>query len=334
MGPSSQLTQVRLGQTDLPVTRYCQGTAFRHLEGNARNPRAERVLRHCLDAGVNFFDSAQEYGWGASEELLGSVLAGRRDSAVICTKVPPTHPPARDGGASGPAGFTREFLTRQLERSLKRMRTDFVDMYLLHSPDERTPAAEICESMDRLIRSGKTRFWGLSNHDAAFVAACCAFSRDAGATPPSVIEDYFTVAGYTLTPDGRSRIRVLEREMFPVVRAEGLGVIAYSPMDAGQLSPGHQPDPGFPLAEMHAALDEAAGELGVSRAQVCVAWVLGHPEVTSVLAGPESTAHVDETIAGAALKLPEDVRGKLDAASEHYGRRLEEAHRSAGGGTG
>ena len=330
MRPSLQLTQVRLGQTDLLVTRYCQGTAFRHLERNARDPRAERVLRHCLDAGVNFFDTAQEYGWGAAEELLGSVLAGRRDRAVICTKVPPTHPPARDGGASEPARFTREFLTRQLERSLKRMRTDFVDLYLLHSPDERTPAAEICESMDRLVRSGKTRFWGLSNHDAAFVAACCAFSRDAGVTPPSVIEDYYTVAGYTLTPDRRSRIRKLEREMFPVVRAEGIGVIAYSPLDAGELSPRHQVDAGSPLAEMHAALDEAAGELGVSRAQVCVAWVFDHPEVTSVLAGPESTAHVDETLAGAALKLPAEVRGKLDAASEYYGEKLEQEHRPVG----
>lgn len=184
--------------------------------------------------------------------------------------------------------------------------------------------------MDRLVRSGKVRFWGMSNHDAAFVAACCAFSRDAGVTPPTVIEDYFTVAGYTLTTDGRSRIRKLEREMFPVVRAEGLGVIAYSPMDAGKLSPWHQADPGSPLAEMHAALDEAAGELGVSRAQVCVAWVLVHPEVTSVLAGPESTAHVDETIAGASLKLPSDLRRKLDMASECYSRKLEQKHRPVG----
>ncbi len=323
MGPSSQLTQVRLGQTDLLVTRYCQGTAFRHLERNARDPRAERVLRHCLDAGVNFIDSAHEYGWGAAEELLGSVLAGRRDSAVICTKVPASQPPDGERGARKPATFTREFLTRQLDGSLTRLRTDFVDLYLLHEPDGITPAEQICKSMDHLVRSGKVRFWGLSNHDAAFVAACCTFSRDASVTPPSVIEDYYTVAGYTLTPDGRSRIRKLEREMFPVVRVEGLGVIAYSPMDAGQLSPRYEADPESPLTEMHTALDEAAGELGVSRAQVCVAWVLDHPEVTSVLSGPESTAHVDETIAGAALKLPADVRGKLDAASEHYSRRLE-----------
>lgn len=151
MEHSSQLTPVPLGRTDLSVTRYCQGTAFRHLERNARNPQAERVLRHCLDAGVNFFDTAQEYGWGASEELLGRVLEGRRDHAVICTKVPPTHMPARDGGGSEPAKFTREFLTRRLEGSLKRLRTDFVDLYLLHSPDESTPADEICKSMNYLV---------------------------------------------------------------------------------------------------------------------------------------------------------------------------------------
>ncbi len=327
MEHASPLTPVRLGRTDLMVTRYCQGTAFRHLERNARDPQAERVLRHCLDAGVNFFDAAQEYGWGGSEELLGRVLEGRRDRSVICTKVPPAHRPARDGGASGPARFTREFLARRLEASLKRLRTDFVDLYLLHSPDEGTPAAEICESMDRLVRTGKTRFWGLSNHDAAFVEACCAHARGAGTSEPTVIEDYYTVAGYTLTPDGRSRIRKLEREMFPVVRAEGIGVIAYSPLDAGELSPRFEADPGSPLAEMHAALDEAAGQLGVGRAQVCVAWVLDHPEVTSVLAGPESTAHVDETLAGAALKLPAELRARLDAASERYSERMEEANR-------
>ena len=334
MGPSSRLTQVQLGQTGLLVTPYCQGTAFRHLERNARHPRAERVLRHCLDEGVNFFDSAQEYGWGAAEELLGSVLAGRRESAVICTKVPARQFPDSEGRAGKPATFTRAFLTRQLDASLTRLRTDYVDLYLLHEQDGKTSAEEICESMDRLVQAGKTRFWGMSNHDAAFVAACRAFSRNAGLTPPSVIEDYYTVAGYTLTADGRSRIRKLEREMFPVVRAEGLGVIAYSPMDAGELSSGRQADPGSPLAEMHAALDEAAGELGVSRTQVCVAWVLDHPEVTSVLAGPESAAHVDETIDGAALKLPADVRGKLDAASARYSERLEQEHRPVGDGTG
>lgn len=146
-------------------------------------------------------------------------------------------------------------------------------------------------------------------------------------TPPSAVEDYYTVAGYTLTPDGRSRIRKLEREMFPVVRAEGIGVIAYSPQDAGELSPRFEADPGSPLAEMHAALDEVAGKLGVGRANVCVAWVLDHPEVTSVLAGPESTAHADETLAGAALKLPSELRTKLDAASARYGERMEAAHR-------
>ncbi len=329
MGRSSRQTPVRLGLTDLLVTRYCQGTAFRHLERCARDPEAERVLRHCLDVGVNFFDSAYAYGWGGSEELLGKVLEGRRDEAVICTKVPARGPPESGGAVGEPPNFTREYLTRQLEGSLKRLRTDFVDLYLLHQPDGKTPAEEICESMDHLVRSGKARFWGVSNHEAASVAECCALGREAGGSPPSVIEDYYTVSGYSLTPDGKSRVRKLEREMFPVVRALGLGLIAFSPMDAGRLSPRYEADPGSPLAGMHAALDEAAGKLDVSRAQICVAWVLDRPEVTSVLAGPESTDHVDEILAGAALKLHADVRGKLDAASDNYGKRLEAADRQA-----
>ena len=190
--------------------------------------------------------------------MLGRVLEGRRDRAVICTKVPPTHPRARDEGGSGPARFTREFLTPAARVLAEAYAHRFRGS--VSAATRRTrgpPAAEICESMDRLVRTGKTRFWGLSNHDAAFVTACCAHARGAGTSPPSVVEDYYTVSGYTLTPDGRSRIRKLEREMFPVVRAEGIGVIAYSPLDAGELSPRLEADPGSPLAEMHAALDEA-----------------------------------------------------------------------------
>lgn len=272
----TSISTVQLGQTGLQVTRYCQGTAFRHLGRQADDPMAERVLRHCLDVGVNFFDAAYAYGWGGAEELLGKVLEGRRDSAVLCTKAPASYPPDREGAPGASAQFTQTYLTSQLEGALKRLRTDYVDLYLLHQPDGSTPAEEICETMDLIVQSGKVRYWGLSNHDAATVTACRLSARAARMSPPAVIEDYYTVAGYAMTREGSSRIRKLEREMFPVVRAHGLGVIAFSPMDAGRLSPGYEVEPGSPLAAMHAVLDEVSGGLGVSRSQVCVAWVLDH----------------------------------------------------------
>ena len=97
-------TTVRIGRTDLQVTRFCQGTAFRHLQRHSEDPMAEMVLRYCLDIGVNFFDSAHAYGWGGSEELLGKVLDGRREQAVVCTKVPASLHPEEEGepGQTGP----------------------------------------------------------------------------------------------------------------------------------------------------------------------------------------------------------------------------------------
>ena len=323
------LKRVQFGQTDLQVTRYCQGTAFRHLERGPGNPEAERVIRHCLDVGVSFFDTAYAYGWGVSEELLGKVLECRRDQAVICTKVPASYPPESEGVAPKPASFAREYLSSQLEGALERLGTDYVDLYLLHQPDEKTPAGEVCESMDALVQSGKVRHWGVSNHGATAVAEYCALAQKAGTVPPVAIEDYYNVAaGYSLTPDGRSRALKLKQEMFPVVRSEGLGVIAFSPVDVGRLASACKAESRSPLADVHVALDEVADELGVTRAQVCAAWVTDHTEVTSVLSGAESPDHVDEMLAGAYLELPKEKRAKLDAASDKFVAQLEAARES------
>lgn len=318
--------RVQLGQTDLHVSRLCQGTAFRHLERNAGDPRAEKVLRRCLEAGITFFDSAYAYGWGGSEELLGKVVAGRRDQVVICTKVPPSQPPGASGTPVERLPFTESFLRENLEGSLRRQGTDHVDLFLLHRSDGVTPPEEICRSMEALVKAGKTRYWGVSNHGAQFVQELHDAARQAGTSPPAAVEDYYNVAGHQLDGDGRSRTRKLEDEMFPVVRSCGIGVIAFSPMDAGQLAPELTPEPGSPPARLQATLDSVAAELGVSRAQVCVAWVLARPEVASVLSGAESAEHVDEVLAGTQLVLPDGARARLDQASVTYSRELEACH--------
>jgi len=320
----SILDTVLLGRTDLRVTRYCQGTAFRHLGRHADDPMAETVLRHVLDAGVNFFDSAHAYGWGGSEQLLGKVLEGMRDDVVICTKVPPSLKPVKENEAGSTATFTLSYLTNQLDAGLKRLRTDYIDLYLLHQPDRVTSAEAICVSMDRLVQSGKIRYWGVSNHEAGEVEACLAAARRAGTNPPAVTEDYYTIAGYALTKESNtSRVRKLENELFPVLREHGLGLIAFSPMDAGRLAPTNTAEPGSPLAVLHQGLDEAADALSVTRAQICVAWVLAHSEVTSVLAGPESCEHVDEMLTAVAISLPDEMRKNLDAAGSRYSRAIE-----------
>ena len=310
------------GPTDLRVTRLCQGTAFQTLARDETDPRGEAVLRHCLDVGITFFDSATAYGWGGSERMLGQALRGRRDEVVICTKVLPGLEPSGDGPWDR-VPFTREFLREQCEASLRRLRTEVIDLYLLHQPDPATPPEAQCEHMQRLIDEGRIRHWGVSNHTAAAVRALLEAAEATGTTPPCGLEDYYTVGGTKVHDDGRARVRRYEEEMFPLVRERGLGLLAFGPMDRGTLAPGEPVEGGSPLETMIAAVDDAAAELGVSRARLCVAWVLSHPEVTCVLGGAETPAHVEEMAAGTRLRVPEEMKERLWAASRVYTAAME-----------
>ena len=312
--------RVRFGPTDLYVSRLCQGTAFRHLP-RADDPRGLEVLHHCLDRGVNFFDSAIAYGWGGAETVLGKAIAGRREKAIICTKVPASQAPAEFGGSGEPAVFTRDYLFEQAEGSLARLGTDYLDLFLLHQPDKVTPAAEIIGPMDELVQSGKVRYWGVSNHSGVQIGEYLELAAQRGKAGIVGTEDYYNIAGEARTTEGESRMAKLEQEVFPILRSAGLGLLAFSPIDCGNLAPGSEVEPGSPLEGLIERLDEAAGELGAERSSVCVAWVLSHPEVTSVLAGSESTAHVDHNIAGTELELPAEILTRLNAANAAYRER-------------
>jgi aryl-alcohol dehydrogenase-like predicted oxidoreductase len=315
------LPLVRFGDTDLAVTRLCQGTAFRTLARDETDRRAESVLRHCLDRGVRFFDSSNAYGWGGSERLLGAALRGRRDEVVICTKVSP-HPPP-EAATTGPRRFTGAFLQQELEGSLRRLQTERIDLFLLHSPDGVTPADELCTAMQGLLEGGAVRHWGLSNHGATQVEAILRAARELGTTPPVGVEEYYNIAGTALSEGGRSRVRQMGRDLLPLARRESLGVLAFGPLDGGALAPGRSPEEGSALAPLLQTIDDAARQLGVSRAVVCVAWVLARPGVSVVLGGAESPAHVDETIEGATLVLPTEIDARLSAAHEACADALE-----------
>jgi aryl-alcohol dehydrogenase-like predicted oxidoreductase len=267
--------------------------------------------------GINFFDSSNAYGWGGSERALGKAVAGRRNEVVICTKINPAVMPE---GANKPVqrSFTRDFVFREAEGSLRRLGTDFIDLYLLHNPDGVTPAEQIVDTMDALVKSGKIRHWGVSNHDATQVRQFVELSEQRGKAPIAGIQRYYNIAGRYPCSEERKEGCDLEQEMFPLLREKGLGLMAFSPLGAGTLAPGRTAEPGTPLEDMLAALDDVATDLGVSRAQVCVAWVLTHPEVTSVLAGAERPEHVEDNFAGTKLVLPDDAIAALNAASDYY----------------
>ncbi len=313
----------RFGRTELRVSPLCQGTAFRTLP-RADVPEARRVLARALEIGVNFFDSSNAYGWGGAEEVLGKAIAGQREGVVICTKVAASLAPEKEGGKPQPARFTHEYLFAQAEGSLRRMGTDYIDLYLLHQPDKVTPAAAIAEAMAELAESGRVRYWGVSNHSGTQLSEYLELKPR---VPLAGIEEYYNIAGEHLDSEGNSRVAKLEQEVFPLVRQAGLGVLAFSPQDTGHLAPERTPPPGSPLEGLVKALDRVAGELGVTRPQVCIAWGLARSEVSCVLAGAESPQQVEENWAGAQLALPPQALEVLEEARQVYRKGQQEAKR-------
>ncbi len=311
--------RVRFGETDLYVSRLCQGTAFRHLPRND-NPGSLRVLKHCLEVGVNFFDSSNAYGWGGAEGLLGQAIAGWRDRVVICTKVAAYQAVETNGleGAATEVSFSREFLFAQVESSLDRLGTDYIDLYMLHQSDKITPAEEIVDTMEALVTSGKIRYWGISNHTAAQVNEYLNLCGQSEKPSIAGVEEYYTIAGKSLNEEGASRTALLEQELFPIIRDTGIGLLAFGPMDGGHLAVEHPEIVSSPLKALIVALDEVALDLAVPRAAVCVAWVLTHGEVTSVLAGSESPEHVEANLIGTTLELADSVLMTLNTASHNY----------------
>ncbi len=303
--------RVRYGHTDLYVSRLCQGTAFREMGPKGRSKENElgrRVLEHAIDIGVNFFDTAEAYGWGGAEELLGVAVKGKRDRIVISTKIPET-----DGPDTPRMPFTRERLFKHCEGSLRRLGTDSIDIYSLHGPDDVTPPEEIVESMSALVKSGKIRYWGVSNHPPASIAAMIAKSREPGFAPLASLQDYYNIAA-------GDRGIFAEKELFPLIRHGNLGIMAFSPLSEGRLM--RPIEPGNPMEKVRDALDAVARDIGATRAQVCIAWALSRPEITTVLAGAEKVEHVTDNFGGTKIALPVVAQQQLDLASAEYARAV------------
>ena len=330
---------VKFGHSDLYVSKLCQGTAFRrHLSREGGDAEAHKLIRYCIDIGINFFDSAEGYGLGGSEIALGKGVVGKRDQVIIATKASPTL-------AEKPITFTKEIIFQKAEGSLKRLGTDYIDLYLLHGPDQATPSIEdpegashpvpgtptlehmqsIADAMDALVKSGKVRYWGVSNHSAQQVSELVDLGKRPGKSPIAGLEDYFNIAAGP-RPNLKRFLRKIEKdEMFPVIQKGNLGLMAFSPLGEGRLVPGRKVEEGPALVGLIKELDFVANELGVSRPQVCVAWSSNHPEVTSVLAGGEKPEHVADNFKGTELVLPKEAMQRLNAAADEYdAKRLKE----------
>ena len=317
------MEQVRLGTAGMKVSRLALGLGLR---GQADPVAAERLIRRAHDGGITFFDCANVYGLqddrrnaGRSEEILGRALAPVRDDVVIASKVvSPVGPGANDRGGS------RYHVMREAERSLQRLGTDRIDVYLLHAWDAETPLEEQVRALDDLVRHGKVRYTGVCNYQAWQVDRALWTQSRVNAAPLVVVQNPYNLLD-----------RSLEREMFPLVRDTGLGVMAYSPLAVGLLSgayrPGHAAPAGTlwasrPPERLAGALDGQAGEVveavrevaarhGATMAQVALRWVLSRPEVTVAISGADDDAQMAENLGAVTLDLPADDLAHLDAVS-------------------
>lgn len=312
----------KLGNTGLIVSRMAYG-AMTFTMGNKTRPNmyktdeeiARGILGQALDAGINFFDTADVYTFGESEELLGKILAPHRQDVIISTKAG-----IRMGQGLTRRGLSRHHLMNSIEGSLKRLGTDYVDVYIVHLADPLTPLEETLSALDDIVRSGKARYIGFSNWPAWMVSAAMELQRANGWAP-------FTHGqmSYSLLD------RDIEHDVLPMMRYYGIGLTAWSPLGGGFLSGKYtrenigDPDNRIDGSYLRFSLDDAfdlvdkirplAASRGVSLAQIALAWLLARDELTSIILGAAKPHQLEDNLGALDVVLNDDERALLDAAT-------------------
>jgi aryl-alcohol dehydrogenase-like predicted oxidoreductase len=279
---------------------------------------ATRQVDMCLDAGVNLIDTADVYSAGLSEEIVGTVLKGRRDRMLLATK-------ARMPMGEGPndAGLSRHHLIRSCEASLRRLGVDHIDLYQVHEWDGATPLEETLDALDHLVRSGKVRYIGCSNYAGWHVMKALGISERRGLQRFVSQQIYYSL-----------QARDAEYELVPVALDQGVGILVWSPLAGGLLSGKYRRGEQGPAGARHLtdwneppvrdedqlydiidALVEIAEEHGASPAQVALAWLLGRPGVASVVVGARTDEQLAGNLGAADLALGDAERARLDELS-------------------
>ncbi|GAB3576354.1 aldo/keto reductase [Amycolatopsis endophytica] len=302
-----------LGRTGIRVSPYCLGTMMFGQAGNPDRDDCARIVHRALDAGINFIDTADVYGpHGMSEEFVGAALAGRRDDVVLATKFtgPMGEDPNRRGGS-------RRWIVTAVEDSLRRLRTDHIDLYQVHHPDPHTDIEETLSALTDLVRAGKVRAIGTSNLPAAEIVEAQWTAERAGLQRFRTEQPTYSILN-----------RGIEREVLPVCRHYGMGVLVWSPLSMGLLTgryrkgaavdnprrmrwvPAHMTDE-RKLDAVEALLAVAA-EAGLPLTHLAMAFAVAHPGVTSAIIGPRTLSHLDDLLAGAPVTLGDDVLDRID----------------------
>lgn len=303
-----------LGRSGLKVSPLCLGTML--FGGATEEADARRIVDAAADRGVNFIDSADGYTGGRSEEIVGRAIAARRDAWVLATKFAN---PVGDGPNGG--GTSRKWTMQACEASLKRLGTDYIDLYYLHKEDRSVPLAETVRALADLQRQGKIRYFGVSNYRSWRIAEICRIADDLGVDRPAASQPYYNLVN-----------RMPETEHLPACGYYGLGVFPYSPMARGVLSgkyaPGGAPEAGSRAARGDRRMletewrDESllvaqkmkarAEQAGVTPGQFATAWVLNNAFVTGVVAGPRTMAQWDDYVGALDYRFTADDEAFCD----------------------
>ncbi|MGW0608336.1 aldo/keto reductase [Streptomyces sp. NPDC002640] len=307
-----------LGRTGIEVSTFCLGTMMFGAVGNPDHDDCAGIIHSALDAGINFLDTADMYSAGESEVIVGKALRGRRDDVVLATKV---HFPMGEGRNRG--GNSRRWIVKAVEESLRRLGTDWIDLYQVHRPDHTTDVEETLSALTDLVRDGKVRAFGCSTFpaedivEAHHVAERRALMRFRTEQPP-----------YSLLARG------VETNVLPVVQRLGMGALTWSPLASGFLSGRYRKggpidlssgraaltparfDPALPVnAAKLDAVEELVGVadgLGCTLPELAVAFPLAHPAVTSVIVGPRTRQQLSDALKGAAVVLDDAALDRID----------------------
>ncbi|MFC5472135.1 aldo/keto reductase [Cohnella suwonensis] len=308
----------RLGGSGLEVSALGLGT-------NAFGKRADeaasiRIVHHALDSGINFIDTANIYAGTESERIIGLALEGRRESAVLTTKAGLPR-----GTGANERGSSRFHLQRELEMSLRRLKTDYVDLYQIHSFDPNTPLEETLRALDDMVSAGKVRYIGASNYAAWELMKALGISERLGWSRYVSIQTSYSLAD-----------RTPENELVPLCLDQGVGIIPYFPLAGGILSGKYASgaeapagsraitDPGFRrfLEERYVALGERVGRLaaerGVSPSVLSLAWLMGKPAVSTVIVGATGTAQLEENLKSVEWEPDAGLLAALDELSDEF----------------
>jgi aryl-alcohol dehydrogenase-like predicted oxidoreductase len=314
------MDQRMLGRTGVPVSNLCLGAMMFGAWGETDHDESIRIIHAAPDAGIDFIDTADVYSAGESEVIVGKALAdGRRDGVFLATKVGfPMGDDPHQRGAS------RRRIVRGVEDSLRRLNTDWIDLYQVHRPDPNTDIDETLAALTDLVTAGKIRYFGHSTFAASQIVQAQWTARDRGHLPFRCEQPPYSI----LT-------RAIEHDVLPTCMQFGMGVIPYSPLAGGWLSGRYRKDAGHDAARPHSAarpparfdmsdpanqrkfdaadqLGQLADEAGITLIELALAFVLRHPAVTAAIIGPRTMDHLQSQLPAADIELSDEVLDRID----------------------